>query len=33
LRDEAPAGEGAPAMPEQCESLLEEEGQPKKKAP
>jgi len=28
-----PPGEGAPAMPEQCESLLEEEGQPKTKAP
>jgi hypothetical protein len=33
LRDEALAGEGAPAMPEQCELLLEEEGQPKTKTP
>ena len=28
-----PPGEGAPAMPEQCESLLEEEGQPKTTTP
>jgi hypothetical protein len=33
LRDEAPASESAPAMPEQCESPLEKESQPKTKAP
>ncbi len=28
-----PPGEGAPAMPEQCESILEDEGHPKATAP
>ena len=27
-----PPGEGAPAMPEECESMLDEEGSPKTKA-